>query len=239
MSSSHWRRILRKGSQRRQVASRTLLRVNHVSESLVLALGAAVSPIPLTVSILLLSQPDRGRAKALAFAAGQVLALAILCVIFTVVLSKTLGSPHPHAKHSSTLDIVLGALLLLLAARKLLAKPKPKKEKQKNRSLFAEFAFGAGLMAVNVETLVLVVASVKALVGSKIGVGEEARVLLAIVLIVTVSATVPPLITFVIPKKSGEALKWLNEQTTKHQRGIAAGFLIFFGIYLVYKGING
>ena len=70
------------------------------------------------------------------------------------------------------------AVLLVFAARKLLTKPKPKKEKpHKQRSLLAEFAFGAGLMAVNVETLVLVVASVKALVGSKIGVGEEALVL--------------------------------------------------------------
>lgn len=214
--------------------------MNHVSEALVLALGAAVSPIPLTVSILLLSQPDRGRPKALAFAAGQVLALAILSVIFAVVLRKTLGTSHPHAKHSATLDIVLGALLLVFAARKLLTKPKPKKEKpHKQRSLLAEFAFGAGLMAINVETLVLVVASVKALVGSKIGVGAEALGLLAIVLIVTISATLPPLITFVIPKQSDKALKWLNEQTTKHQRGIAAGFLIFFGVYLVYKGISG
>ena len=205
-----------------------------------LALGAAISPIPLTVSILLLSQPDRGRPKALAFAAGQVLALAILCVIFAVVLSKTVGASHPHAKHSSTLDIVLGALLLLLAARKLLTKPKPKKPKdQKKRSLFAEFGFGFGLMVVNIETLVLVVASVKALVSSKVSFGEEALVLLAIVLIVTVSATIPPLITFVIPKKSDEALQWLNKETTKHQRAIAIGFLVFFGVYLIYKGISG
>ena len=214
--------------------------MNHLSESLVLALGAAVSPIPLTVSILLLSQPDRGRAKALAFAAGQVLGLAILSVIFAVVLSKTLGTSQPHSKHGSTLDIVLGAILLLAAARKLLTKPKPKKAKpKKQRSLLAEFAFGAGLMAVNVETLVLVIASVKELVSSKIGVAEEALGLLAIVLIVTLSATIPPLITFVIPKKSDEALKWLNEQTTKHQRGIAGGFLIVFGVYLIYKGISG
>ncbi len=214
--------------------------MNHVSESLVLALGAAISPIPLTISILLLSQPDRGRPKALAFAAGQVLVLAILSVIFAIALRKTLGTSHPHVKHDSTLDIVLGAILLLAAARKLLTKPKPKKKKdQKQRSLFAEFAFGAGLMTVNIETLVLVVASVKALVSSKIGVAEEALVLLAIVLIVTVSATVPPLITFVIPKKSDQALRWLNLQTTKHQRAITVGFLVFFGAYLVYKGING
>ena len=218
----------------------SLAPVNHLSESLVLALGAAVSPIPLTVSILLLSQPDRGRAKALAFAAGQVLGLAILSVIFAVVLSKTLGTSHPHSKHGSTLDIVLGAILLLAAARKLLTEPKAKKAKpKKQRSLLAEFAFGAGLMAVNVETLVLVIASVKELVSSKIGVAEEALGLLAIVLIVTLSATIPPLITFVIPKKSDEALKWLNEQTTKHQRGIAGGFLIVFGVYLIYKGISG
>ena len=214
--------------------------MNHVSESLILALGAAVSPIPLTVSILLLSQPERGRPKALAFAAGQVLALTLISVAFAVILRKTLGTTHPHTKHESPLDIVLGAILLLAAARKLLSKPKPKKPKpEKQRSLFAEFAFGAGLMAVNIETLALVMASVKELVSSKISVGAEALTLLAIVLIVTVSATLPPLITFVIPKKSDQALKWLNEQTTKHQRGIAGGFLIVFGVYLVYKGISG
>jgi len=80
---------------------------------------------------------------------------------------------------------------------------------------------------------------VKALVSSKVSFGEEALVLLAIVLIVTVSATIPPLITFVIPKKSDEALQWLNKETTKHQRAIAIGFLVFFGVYLIYKGISG
>lgn len=214
--------------------------MSHVGQSLVLALGATVSPIPLTISILLLSQADRGRAKALAFAGGQVLGLAIISVIFAILLSKTLGTSHPHSKHESTLDIVLGAMLLLLAARKLMTKPKPKKAKpRKQRSLFAEFAFGAGLMAVNVESLILVLASIKELISSKIGVAAEAVGLLAIVLIVTVSVTIPPLITFVIPKKSDEALKWLNAQMTMHQRGIASGFLIVFGVYLVYKGISG
>ncbi len=214
--------------------------MNHVSESLVLALGAAVSPIPITISILLLSQPDRGRPKALAFAAGQVVGLAIISVILAVVLRKALGTSHTHAKHESTLDIALGALLLLFAARKLLTKPKPKKEKpKKQRSLAAEFAFGAGLMAINVETLALVAASIRELVTSKIGVGAEALSLLAIVLIVTMSATVPPLITFVIPNRSDEALKWLNLQTTKHQRAITVGFLVAFGAYLIYKGLRG
>uniref|UniRef100_A0A6J5Z8R2 Unannotated protein n=1 Tax=freshwater metagenome TaxID=449393 RepID=A0A6J5Z8R2_9ZZZZ len=214
--------------------------MNHLSESLVLALGAAVSPIPLTISILLLTSPDRGRAKAIAFAAGQILALAVISVAAALLLQKALGTTHRHSKASGSIDIVLGVILLVAAARKLLTKPKPKPEKpqKKQRSLAAEFIFGAGLMAVNLETLALVLASIKELVSSKTGIVTEGLVLLAIVLIVTVSATLPPLMTFIFPKQSDRALAWLNDQTKRHSRGISAGFLIVFGAYLLYKGIT-
>ncbi len=211
-----------------------------MGESLILALGAAVSPIPLTVSILLLSQPDRGRAKALAFAGGQVLALSIISVALLLLLNKTVGTQHQTAKRESPIDIVLGVILLLAAAKTFFTKPKPKQPKpEKQRSLFYEFSFGAGLMAANIETLALVAASVKALVVVKSGVAVDGLGLALIVLIVTVSATVPPLITFAAPKQSDRALKWLNEQTKKHLRVISGGFLLFFGAYLLFKGISG
>ncbi len=211
-----------------------------MGQSLILALGAAVSPIPLTVSILLLSQPDRGRAKALAFAGGQVLALSIISVALLLLLHKTIGTQHHPAKRESTIDIVIGVILLLAAAKAFFTKPKPKTPKpQKQRSLFNEFSFGAGLMAVNIETLALVAASIKALAAVKSGAAVDVVGLALIVLIATVSATVPPLITFAAPKQSDRALKWLNEQTKKHLRVISVGFLLFFGAYLLFKGISG
>ncbi len=214
-----------------------------MGQSLILALGAAVSPIPLTVSILLLSQPDRGRAKALAFAGGQVLALTIISVALLLLLNKTVGTQHHPAKRESTIDIVLGVILLLAAAKTFFTKPKPKTPKpakpEKQRSLFNEFSFGAGLMAVNIETLALVAASIKALAVVKSGVAVDVVGLALIVLIATVSATVPPLITFAAPKQSDRALKWLSEQTKKHLRVISGGFLLFFGAYLLFKGISG
>ncbi len=214
-----------------------------MGQSLILALGAAVSPIPLTVSILLLSQPGRGRAKALAFAGGQVLALSIISVALLLLLHKTIGTQHHDVKRESTIDIVLGAILLLAAAKTFFTKPKPKQPKpekpQKQRSLFNEFSFGAGLMAVNIETLALIAASIKALAVVKSGVAVDVVGLALIVLIATVSVTVPPLITFAVPKQSDRALKWLNEQTKKHLRVISGGFLLFFGAYLLFKGISG
>ncbi len=211
-----------------------------MGQSLILALGAAVSPIPLTVSILLLSQPGRGRAKALAFAGGQVLALSIITVALLLLLNKTVGTQHHDVKRESTIDIVIGVILLLAAAKAFFTKPKPKTPKpQKQRSLFNEFSFGAGLMAVNIETLALVAASIKALAAVKSGAAVDVVGLALIVLIATVSATVPPLITFAAPKQSDRALKWLNEQTKKHLRVISVGFLLFFGAYLLFKGISG
>ena len=216
--------------------------VNHVGESLVLALGAAVSPIPLTISVLLLSQPDRGRAKAIAFAAGQVLALAILVTAAALLLRTTLGTTHHHNKTEATIDTVLGVVLLLAAARTFLTKPKPKEKKpspQKQRSLAAEVFAGAGLMAVNVETLALVLAAVKELSLAKVGPLPEALTLIAITLITTLTATVPPLIAMLFPTRSGHALAWLNEQTTRHGRAIKGVFLFLFGAYLLYKGLQG
>ena len=213
--------------------------MSHIGESLILALGAAVSPIPLTVSILLLSQPDRGRAKAFAFAAGQVVSLAIIAVAAALLLHKTLGTHH-HASGDAVIDIVLGAVLLVAAAHTFLTKAKPKKPKpaeQKPRSLGREFAFGFGLMAVNLETLALVVAAVKELSAGDVGLVPEALTLAAIVLITTLTATVPPLITVIFPALSDRVLKWLSEETKRHGRTISGGFLVVFGAYLIYKGL--
>ncbi|MCS5721269.1 GAP family protein [Herbiconiux sp. CPCC 203407] len=90
--------------------------IGHI---LPLALGVALSSVPIVVMVLILLSP-RGRWSGLAYLIGAVVGLAGLTVLFTAVAS--LLPPPPSADESplfGSIELVLGAALLLLAIIRL------------------------------------------------------------------------------------------------------------------------
>lgn len=86
--------------------------IGHI---LPLALGVALSSVPIVVMVLILLSP-RGRWSGLAYLIGAVVGLAGLTVLFTAVAS--LLPPPPSTDESplfGSIELVLGAALLLLA----------------------------------------------------------------------------------------------------------------------------
>src|SRR3954453_19478163 len=98
--------------------------VNEViGELLPLALGVAISPIPIIAAILMLLSP-RAKGTSLGFLLGWVLGILVAVVVFTLlpsVLPETDdGSSKPVA---GTINMVLGGLLLMLALRQWRSRP--------------------------------------------------------------------------------------------------------------------
>src|SRR6266487_941167 len=99
-----------------------------IGDILPLAIGVAISPVPIIAIVLMLGTP-RARATGPAFAVGWVLGLTAVGTIMLVIASGSAtsetGSPETWV---SVLKLVLGALFLLLAAKQWRSRPAPGEE---------------------------------------------------------------------------------------------------------------
>ena len=86
-----------------------------VGDILPLALGVAISPIPIVAAILILLSP-RARVTSTGFLLGWVLGIVVAATVFTllagIIPEDDAGASRPV---SGTIKLLLGPLLLLLA----------------------------------------------------------------------------------------------------------------------------
>ena len=93
-----------------------------------LALGVAISPIPIIAAILMLLSP-KAKGTSVGFLLGWVLGIVVAVVLFTL-LASVIPESDPDASKpiAGTIKILLGAGLLFLALRQWRSRPKPGEE---------------------------------------------------------------------------------------------------------------
>src|SRR5690606_38175547 len=96
-----------------------------IGEILTPALGVAISPIPIIAAILMLLS-SRARVTGTGFLLGWVLGIVVAVTVFTL-LSAVLPGEDPGGSQpiKGVIQLVLGALLLLLAVRQWRGRPRP------------------------------------------------------------------------------------------------------------------
>jgi hypothetical protein len=87
-----------------------------VGEVLPLAVGIAVSPIPIVAAILMLLSP-RARSTSVGFLLGWVLGIVVAVVVFTALSSVLPGEEADDSQPLlGAIQVALGVLLLLVAS---------------------------------------------------------------------------------------------------------------------------
>src|SRR5262245_38936577 len=79
-----------------------------------LAVGVALSPLPVIAVILMLLTPTEGR-RSLWFLGGWVVGIACECALFVLISARLDLSTDPSSETTGRLQIALGGVLLLLA----------------------------------------------------------------------------------------------------------------------------
>jgi Sap, sulfolipid-1-addressing protein len=101
-----------------------------IGDILPLAIGVAMSPVPIIAIVLMLGTP-RARANGFAFAGGWLAGLVIVGTIMLVIASgnatQSSGSP---AMWTNVLKLAFGVVFLALAVRSFLGHPKAGEETQ-------------------------------------------------------------------------------------------------------------
>ena len=217
-----------------------------IGEILPLALGIAISPIPIIAAILMLLSP-RAKVTSVGFLLGWVLGILFAVGLFTM-LSSVIPSGSDDETHPvvAVIQLALGALLLLLAVRQWRGRPKRDEEPTMPKWMQAidhvSFPRAAGLgfllSAVNPKNLLLAAGAGLAIGGGDLDAGSIALAI-GIFTVVAASTVLVPVVGYLVAaerlRRPLDALRvWLSRENAT----IMSVLLLVLGVVVIGKGIG-
>ncbi len=218
-----------------------------IGQMLPTAVGITISPLPIVAVVLMLAT-DRGRVNGLAFVVGWVVALAVVMTVVVAAAGDDAtddgGAP---AGWVNWLKLVLGALLLLLAARQWRGRPRGDEEPALPKWMEALDTFeppkaaGAGvvLAAANPKNLLLAVAGAAVIAQADLGGGQAAGAIAIFVAIATLGVAAPVAVAFAMGDRSRQVLDDLRTWLAHHNAAIMTVLLLVIGVKLIGDAISG
>lgn len=217
-----------------------------IGEMLPLALGIAISPIPIIAAILMLLSP-KARVTSVGFLLGWVFGIVLAVTVFTL-LSSILPESDPDAPKpvQGVVQLILGALLLLLAARQFRGRPKPgvdpvlPKWMQAIDKVTFVVAFGLGflLSALNPKNLIMAAGAGVDIGSAGLSVGAIVTVI-AIFTVIAASTVLVPVIGYLLAAaRLRRALDALRGWLVKENAIIMSVLLLVIGVSMIGKGIG-
>lgn len=217
-----------------------------IGNLLPLALGIAISPMPIVAAILMLLS-RKAKTTSLTFLAGWLAGVVITLILFTL-LSSILPRSNPSQARpvAAIIKIVLGALLLALGVRRFLSRPDAGAERTMPKWMSAidtmtalrGLGLGFALSALNPKNLVLGIAAGTLLGTATLPVGQD--VIAGVVFTVIASSTVgAPIVGYLgAPRVMAGPLRTLREWLLRNNATVMAVVLLVLGVVVIGKGIG-
>lgn len=216
-----------------------------VGAILPLALGVAVSPIPIIAAILMLLSP-RARSTGLGFLAGWVLGIVVAVVVFTLLAALIPPASDASKPVAGTIKIVLGVLLLILAARQWRGRPRPGQTPALPKWMAAidsmtaarALAIGFLLSAVNPKNLLMAAGAGIEIGSAGLAAGEATMAVVVFVLLAASTVAVPVIGYLVASARMSAPLESMREWLVHNNATVMAVLLLVIGVVMIGKGIG-
>lgn len=218
-----------------------------VGELLPLAVGVAISPIPIIAVILMLLAPRAGGASA-GFLAGWLVGIAGAVTVFLLLAGTLdLGSSDSPSTAVSWIKLVLGVLLLGLAVGQWRGRPQHGEEPTLPKWMAAIDGFtavkaaglGVLLAAVNPKNLLLGAAAGATIASGGLSAAQDLWSVVLFTVIAASTVAVPVLGYAVGRKRMAGPLEALHSWLTAHNGAVMATLLLVIGVVLIGKGLGG
>jgi threonine/homoserine/homoserine lactone efflux protein len=217
-----------------------------IGQVLPLAVGIAISPIPIIAAILMLLSP-RARGTSVGFAVGWVAGIVIGVVAFTL-LSAILPARSDDASSPvlGVIELLLGAGLLLLAVRQWRTRPKrgeavelPTWMSAIDSMTFGKaLALGFLLSAVNPKNLLLAISAGVTIGGLGLPAGQIVVVVIVYALLAASTVLVPVVAYLIATELMTQPLQALREWLGAYNAAIMAVLLLVLGVSMIGKGLG-
>jgi threonine/homoserine/homoserine lactone efflux protein len=218
-----------------------------IGQMLPTAVGITISPLPIVAVVLMLATA-RGRSNGLAFVLGWIVALSVvMTAVVAAAGDDATDDDGAPADWVTWLELVLGLLLLLLAARRWRGRPRGDGEAALPTWMAALETFtppkaagaGAVLAAANPKNLLLTLAGAAAIAQADLGAGEAAGAIGIFVAVATLGVAAPVVVAVATGDRAREILDDLRTWLARHDAAIMTALLLVIGAKLIGDAISG
>jgi len=218
-----------------------------IGEMLPLAIGIAISPVPIIAIILMLITP-KARSNGLAFLGGWLLGLAVVGTIVLIVANTAgIATSSGPSRTVSIIKLVLGLLLLFAAWRQFTKRPKSGEDAPIPKWMRAldsftptrSLAIGALLSGVNPKNLILNATAAAGIAQTGLSGLQQAVVLIVLIIIGSLGIIAPVAVYFAMGDKAAKVLDGWKTWLAANNATVMTVLFLVFGVTLIGKGIGG
>jgi threonine/homoserine/homoserine lactone efflux protein len=218
-----------------------------IGDLLPLAIGVAISPIPIIAVILMLMSRQASRTS-VGFVVGWVGGIVVVTTVVLLLVgqAKNTSTGEPSTV-SSVLKLIFGVLLLLVGVREWQHRPKSGEVPTMPKWMDAidTFTFGKAvglgvlLSALNPKNLLMCLGAGTTIGAGHLSAGGEIASV-AIFTVLAASTVATPVIAYLIAReKMTEPLKRLRDWLAANNATVMAVLVFVIGVVLIGKGIGG
>jgi threonine/homoserine/homoserine lactone efflux protein len=217
-----------------------------IGDLLPLALGVAISPIPI-IAVILMLLSKRAARTSVGFLLGWTVGIVAVTVIVIVLVGQagdtSTGKPSTV---SSIIKIALGSLLMLMAGMQWRKRPKDGETGAMPKWMAAidDFTFvkaaglGLALSAANPKNLIMCVGAGTTVGAAHLSNGQDVVAVVIFTVIAACSVAVPVVGYLSAKDKMAAPLTNLRAWLTRNNATVMAVLLLVIGVALIGKGIG-
>lgn len=218
-----------------------------IGESLALAIGVAICPMPIIAVVLLLTTP-RAKTNGPLLLLGWLLGLGVIgVVVLTLAGREGASASGVPATWISWLKVALGVLLFVVALREFRSRPHGDQEPTMPRWMGTvagvtpqgAVGLGAALAVVNPKNLILSVAGAAAIAQTGIPGVQQALAYLVFAVVASAGVATPLVIYFSMGSRAPVILEHVKEWMSRNNAVIMSVLCLLIGFKLVGDGIAG
>lgn len=214
-----------------------------------LSWAAAVSPVTLSIFLVIMSMAKKPRLAGFSFYIGAIVVLLVTVMIGIFLGQKLSASGHADPVTMASIDIFLGAVLFLLGFRNMVSKEHGKNKNILNRlevdpktgkvrQFIKYFSIGMIAFLMNFSTAIFVLAAGRAMGVANAGLTNDSASILILILITLLIIEIPLVFFIMLPDKAQKVLNPVNEWISNHGNLVTGIFCIAIGLFVVYSGLG-
>jgi threonine/homoserine/homoserine lactone efflux protein len=217
-----------------------------IGDILPLAIGVALSPIPIIAVILMLFSKN-ARSTSLGFLIGWFLGVAVVTTAIVFLADPAQQATGGEASPlSAVVHIALGLLLLFLAYRNWQKRPEPGAEVAMPEWMSSidtmtggkALGLGALLSGVNPKNLAMTLGAGVAIAAEELVAAQTIVALIVFIVVACISVAAPVIVYFVMGDKAEPMLNSWKAWLTHNNSTVMMLLCLVFGVVVLSKGLG-